>query len=262
MKKTVVAPVAASIMAAVAWAGAFSACGRHNVGTETSDGESVADSASSQEALPDRDTVLHEDSIAAVKADSLTRYERLTDEDFRLVADELGVELAAVKAVVLVEAGTEMKGFYAPGVPVVNFDPSVYRQYGKTAPDTSGDPNAKVPSGLTGYALKEWTQLTNARKVNAQGADMGTFWGMFQIGGFCYKVCECQSVMEFVEKMSESELSQLELFAKFIKNSGMLKYLKSKDWARFSRAYNGPNYASRGYHTKMANAYRKFSSQK
>ena len=238
----------AASFAVIAWAGAFEACGHHGRNPAGAD--------------IDHDTLLREDSIAAVRADSLTRYTGLTDADFQLVADQLGVEVAAIKAVVRVEAGPDMKGFYAPGVPVVNFDPSVYRQYGKTAPDCSGNPNATVPPGLTGYALKEWTQLTNARKVNAQGADMGAFWGMFQIGGFSYKVCGCSSVKEFVDKMSESELSQLELFATFIKESGMLKYLKDKDWARFARAFNGPNYAKKGYHTKMASYYRKFSTGK
>lgn len=205
--------------------------------------------------------LLREDSIRALEADSTTRYRSLTDADFQLVADEIQVEVAAMKAVVLVEAGSEMKGFWAPGIPVVNFDPSVYKSVASKAPNKAGNKNAKVPAGLSGYALKEWTQLTKARHINAQGADMGTFWGMFQIGGFNYKLCGCKSVEEFVEKMSFSELSQLELFAHFLEGAGMVKYLRNKDWARFARAYNGTSYAKRGYHTKMANAYKKFSKK-
>lgn len=209
-----------------------------------------------------RETLIHEDSIKAARADVNTRYSRLTDEDFQLVADELGIEVAAMKAVVSIEAGSAMEGFWAPGVPIINFDPSVYRQVASRAPSKAGDKNARVPEGLTGYARQEWTQLTNARKTNRQGADMGTFWGMFQIGGFNYKICGCESVQEFVDKMSYSELSQLELFAKFIEATGMVKYLKDKDWAKFARAYNGASYAKRGYHTKMAKAYAKFSGKK
>ena len=87
---------------------------------------------------------------------------------------------------------------------------------------------------------------------------MGTFWGMFQIGGFNYKLCGCETVGEFVKLMSESELEQLELFAAFITNTGMLPDLKAKNWAAFARKYNGASYARRGYHTRMANAYAKF----
>ena len=70
----------------------------------------------------------------------------------------------------------------------------------------------------------------------------------------------CSDVDEFVEIMSESEFSQLELFAKFITNTGMLADLRNKNWAGFARKYNGASYARRGYHTRMAAAYRKFKS--
>lgn len=198
-----------------------------------------------------------EDTVTSNKGD---RYTHLTDADFQIVADELGIEPAVIKAVVAVEAGPQMKGFFAPGIPVINFDPSMFAIYKNKAHNKVGNKSATVPAGLTGYALKEWTQLTNARKINAQGADMGTFWGMFQIGGFNYKICGCESVEEYVRKISDSEFEQLEIFAVFIKNTGMLEYLKKKDWAGFSRRYNGSGYAKRGYHTKMANAYKKFKN--
>lgn len=207
------------------------------------------------------------DDVKAVRVDSVpsvdetTRYTKLTDEDFRIVAEELGVEVAAIKAVVSIEAGSAMKGFWAPGVPVINFDRAMYNRFRSKAPDKSGAKGEKVPAGLSGYALREWTQLINARKSNAQGANMGTFWGMFQIGGFNYKLCGCESVDEMVRLMSYSELEQLELFATFITNAGMLPDLKKKNWAGFARKYNGASYARRGYHTKMANAYAKFKKQ-
>ena len=195
------------------------------------------------------------------KADQSTRYTHLTEEDFRLVAEEIGVEVAAMKAVVAIEAGSQMKGFWAPGVPVINFDRAMYNKFRHSAPSKAGAKGETVPAGLTGYARSEWTQLINARKSNAQGANMGTFWGMFQIGGFNYKLCGCSTVDEFVRLMAYSELEQLELFAAFIKNTGMLKDLQNKNWSAFARKYNGPSYARRGYHTKMANAYAKFKKQ-
>lgn len=190
--------------------------------------------------------------------DEKYRYSRLTDEDFQIVARELNVEVAAIKAVVRIEAGAAMEGFWAPGVPIVNFDRSMYNIYGKKASNRAGDKNAKVPAGLKGFALKKWTTLTNMRRQNREGADLGTFWGMFQIGGFAYKQCGCKSIGEFVELMSRSEFDQLELFAAFVVNTGYVDYIRRKDWAGFSRRYNGPSYAKRGYHTKMASAYAKY----
>lgn len=240
------------IFSGIVWGATALACGQEEQGNNADSVPSLPDSLRLEE--------LRRDSIEAAVADSLSRYEKLTDEDFKLVAEELGVEIAAMKAVVSIEAGAAMKGFWAPGVPVINYDPSMYRIYASKAPVKTGDKNAKVPEGLSGYALKEWKQLTNARHKNAQGADMATFWGMFQIGGFNYKVCGCASVDEFVAKMSYSELEQLELFAKFLIGTGQIKYLRAKDWARFARAYNGPSYARRGYHTRMAAAYKKFAN--
>jgi len=194
--------------------------------------------------------------------DELTRYTHLTEKDFELVANELGVEIAAIKAVVSIEAGSQMKGFWAPGIPVINFDRTMYNRFRHSASSKKGATGEKVHPQLTGYARSEWTQLINARKVNAQGANMGTFWGMFQIGGFNYKLCGCKTVDEFVRLMAYSELEQLELFAAFITNTGMLADLKAKNWKGFARKYNGPGYARRGYHTKMAAAYAKFKNQK
>lgn len=192
------------------------------------------------------------------KDDRNSRYTTLTDADFKRVASRLGVEVAAIKAVVVIEAGPKMEGFWAPGVPVVNFDRSMYNRYRGKVKSPKGNPSEKVPSGLKGYPLQEWTQLVTARRTNVDGANMGTFWGMFQIGGFNYKLCGCASVAEMVRLMCHSELEQLELFATFLINTGMVTDLKNKNWAAFAKKYNGPSYARRGYHTKMANAYARF----
>lgn len=200
-------------------------------------------------------TINHLDSIGM---DENERYLHLTESDFELVAEELDVEVAVIKAVVEIEAGKAMKGFWAPGIPVINFDRSMFNKYKGRASVKKGAKDEKVPEGLSGYALKEWTELINARKTNAQGANLGTFWGMFQIGGFNYKLCGCETVDEFVKRMAFSELEQLQLFAIFITNSGMVESLRKKDWKSFARKYNGPSYAKRGYHTKMAKAYAKY----
>lgn len=200
-------------------------------------------------------------AIGMPEGDEATRYTSLTDADFETVARELDVEVAAIKAVVLIEAGKKMEGFSAPGVPVINFDRTMYAQALRKAKGCKGDKSARVPAGITGYALREWTQLTNARRHNADAALMGTFWGMFQIGGFNYRSCGCATVAEMVEMMSESEFAQLELFARFLINTGFVKDLRAKNWSAFARKYNGANYARQGYHTKMAAAYRKFKNK-
>lgn len=198
-----------------------------------------------------------------VKGDADARYSTLTEADYRTVAAELGVEVAAIKAVVRIEAGAAHEGFWAPGVPVVNFDKSMYNKARPTSSARATGEAARVPAGIkSAYGRKEWGQLVAHRKINEERANMGTFWGMFQIGGFNYKKCGCRTVAEFVERMSFSEFEQLQLFANFITNTGMLVDLKNKDWRSFARKYNGASYAARGYHTRMASAYAQYKSQK
>lgn len=196
-------------------------------------------------------------------ADAATRYTKLTEEDFERVAGELDIEIATMKAVVVIEAGREMKGFWAPGVPIVNYDRSMWAKCKRYVVNPRKAPaSAKIPDGLTNpAAVRAWQRLISARKVCEEQANLSSFWGMFQIGGFNYKVCGCKSIDEFVRLMSYSELEQLELFATFITNSKLVQYLRAKNWAGFASRYNGPSYARRGYHTKLANAYNNFKKQ-
>ena len=71
-------------------------------------------------------------SVVLLPVDDTTpdgHFSRLSEEDFREVAEELGVEVAAIKAVVDIEAGKAHKGFYQPGKPIINFDLSMYRKF-------------------------------------------------------------------------------------------------------------------------------------
>lgn len=188
---------------------------------------------------------------------------RLTEDDYQEVAEMLGVETAAIKAVVDIEAGRQHEGFFAPGKPLVNFDLTMFRQharknginlgrYSKSHSIVFSSPNARR-YGSTQAAQQE--RLRVARTIDNKTAVQGTFWGMFQIGGFNWKQCGCKDINEFVDRMSRSERDQLELFANFIKSIGLDKALRDKNWAAFARRYNGASYAARGYHTKMAQAY-------
>ncbi len=192
---------------------------------------------------------------------------RLSENDYKEVAERLGVEVAAIKAVVDIEAGASHKGFWTEGKPVINFDLAMYQKraakhgvnlsrYRKSHAVIFNRPNtAKYGS----QQAAQQARLDAAMTIDPVSAIEGTFWGMFQIGGFNYKQCGTKSHEEFVKKMSLSERSQLELFANFIINTGMLKSLQDKDWASFARKYNGASYASRGYHTRLADAYRRHS---
>lgn len=219
-----------------------------------------------------QDSTRIDDAMAAAEADAAATGEilRLTEDDYKEVAEMLGVETAAVKAVVEIEVGPTHQGFSAPGMPLINFDFSMFTQfcrrngvnlskYRKSHPLVFNAPSARK------YGSRQKAQharLRAARTIDERTAIEGTFWGMFQIGGFNWRKCGASSINDFVERMSRSERDQLELFAQFLKTTKLDKQLKAKNWAAFARGYNGPSYARRGYHTRMARAYAKYSKNK
>ncbi|CAA6807845.1 MAG: Unknown protein [uncultured Sulfurovum sp.] len=80
---------------------------------------------------------------------------------------------------------------------------------------------------------------------------------MFQVMGFNYKTAGFDSVFEFMESLKVSEANQLEAFFNFVKNTrGCFEALQQKDWARFARIYNGPDYKVNRYDEKMETYYK------
>lgn len=204
------------------------------------------------------DTLAASDSIAPA-------IQRLTDDDYREVAAELGVDVAAIKAVVDIEAGRSHQGFHAPSMPLINFDLTMFRRfaakrgvnlanYYRTHAVVFARPNSARHGS---HQAAQHARLAAARAIHPEAAVEGTFWGMFQIGGFNWRKCGAQSIDDFVWRMGKSEREQLELFARFITNTGLLPHLKSKNWAAFARGYNGASYARQNYHTRLAAAYKR-----
>lgn len=202
------------------------------------------------------------DSTATAPAGSILR---LTEKDYIEVAKELGIEPETMKAVVDIEAGPSHQGFHAPGKPLINFDLTMFRrfagrnrvnlsQYRKSHAVVFSRANARRYGSYQGG---QHARLEAARKIDNRTAIEGTFWGMFQIGGFNWKKCGAESIEDFVEKMSRSERDQLDLFAHFVTTTGLVKHLRAKNWRAFAAGYNGPSYASRAYHSRLASAYAK-----
>ena len=194
---------------------------------------------------------------------------RLTEDDFIQAAKELGVEVATIKAVVQVEAGPSGKGFSEVGVPLINFDFSLFQTFTRRkgirlSKFKKSNPTVFAPLNRRKYGSTQKAQfarLDSGMEIDSVAALEATFWGMFQIGGFNWKKCGCASVNEFVDLMSTSEHDQLELFVRYILSRNLEGYLQAKNWAGFALRYNGKSYARRGYHNRLARAYRKFAAK-
>ena len=197
------------------------------------------------------------------KKSSSTRYTRLTEADFRKVARELGVDVAAIKAVCAVEAGHQ--GFVSPGKATINFDLSVFKNMLAKRGISQATARKQAPIAFASvntrrygsYGKAQYARLNDACNVDRSIALQSTFWGLFQIGGFNYRQCGCKSIEEFVALNNESELQQLELFGRFITRVDLLKYLRAHNWRAFARGYNGPR-AVTSYSSRLAAAYRRY----
>lgn len=192
--------------------------------------------------------------------------EKLTDEDFALLAQLLDCEAAALKAVQEVETGGR-GGFFAPGKPAILFEGHIFwSQLKKRGIDpakyAAGNGNILYPKWEKGHykgGIGEYDRLEQARKLHREAADASASWGMFQIMGFNYAACGEKSVESFVNAMCESERKQLILSGRFIRQGGMLAALQSRNWAEFAKRYNGPAYAQNKYDEKLAKAYAKYA---
>ena len=196
-----------------------------------------------------------------------TRYTALSEYDYKRIADELGVEIAVIKAVSDIEAGKSHQGFIAPGMPTLNFSKNMFsnnlRKRGVTVSSavrrSSEAFKALNRKKYGSYGKAQHARLKAAMEIDSVSAILSCYWGMFQIGGFNWRRCQVESVDEFARLMAESEAMQLELFARFMQSTGMVEYLRKKNWRAFARAYNGAGYARKGYHTRLAAAYARYS---
>ena len=193
--------------------------------------------------------------------------ERLTDARIAEIARENGIHPAALLAVKLVESGTR-SGFLSSGRPQILFEGHVFYKYLKANVKSlnmtqlcAQYPNIVYPKWDKSKYLggeKEWTRLEKAREINVKYANYAASWGMFQVMGFNYKKCGCQSVNEFVKCMSSSQEQQLMLTLNFLKSSGLIEPLKNRQWAPFAKGYNGAGYAQNKYHLKLQAAYNNY----
>lgn len=187
---------------------------------------------------------------------------RVTEKDFQDVADDLGVDLAAVKAVQKVETGGR-GGFFLPGKPAILFEGHVFwKQLKNPESHRAGNEDILYEKWVKDHyrgGMREYDRLEKACLIDKEAAYKSTSWGMFQIMGFNFKASGYPDVNSFVEDMMKNEGTQLKAFANFIKNNdGMHQALKKKNWDTFAFLYNGSGYKDNKYDELMGSAYETF----
>jgi hypothetical protein len=190
---------------------------------------------------------------------------KLTTRDFETAAKRLRCEVAAIRAVAEVESRGE--GFYSDGFPVILFERHIFYKYcdrARRAVWTRQHPTICNPKagGYGAAGQNQRNKFNLAFSLDPIAAMKSCSWGKFQIMGFNHEICGFETVGAFVDAMKESEGNHLMAFVEFVKSVGLAEELRSKDWARFARGYNGAGYKKNRYDEKMATFYAKFSKQK
>ncbi len=189
---------------------------------------------------------------------------RLGPSDFQRSAAELGVEVAAIRAVASVESGGR-SGFGGGNRPVLRYELHIFQgrthgKYHKTHPHLSQPTLAAGNPYHAGGQANEYSMLHGAMILRncVETAWESASWGMFQIMGFNHS--GFSDVGSFVAAMYNSEGQQMRSFLAYCQGAGLASALRTHDWARFARGYNGASYAANHYDVNIANAYARFSA--
>ena len=179
----------------------------------------------------------------------------LADGDYAAAATRLSCESAAIRAVADVETGTQ-GAFDNQGRPTILFERHIFSHltrgvYDARYPDISNP----VPGGY-GTFSSQYSRLQRAAALNLKAALEAASWGAFQIMGMNCACTGCNGVDAFVTNMRVGVGAHLDAFVSFILADHTLSSaIQNKDWADFARCYNGKDYASHHYDTRLAAAY-------
>lgn len=187
---------------------------------------------------------------------------KLAPADVEHAAELLGVEPAAIRAVIAVEAAGG--GFQPDGRPKVLFEAHRFSKLTRGLYDASHpDISSKVwRRDLYKGGSAEWGRIERAARLNRPAALMAASWGMFQIMGENHRRTGYATVESFAAAMCQGEAEHLAAFLGFCKSSGLVDELRDRRWADFARIYNGPSFAKNSYDVRLAEAYQRFAPAK
>jgi len=188
----------------------------------------------------------------------------LTFSEINDFAKLLKIEPAAMRAVIEVESSGG--GFLPDGRPKILFEGHIFW----SLLEGKGMKPRKLCKGNENILYPRWTKkhykggaaehdrLERAKRIHEEAALSSASWGMFQVMGFNYYVTDYKNVTDFAAAQYISELEHLKAFVGFVESKKLLPHLRSRDWAKFARGYNGRSYKKNKYGERLDAAYRKF----
>lgn len=189
---------------------------------------------------------------------------RLSEQDYRAIASEYGLEVAHVRAVVEVE--TNGSGFDSRRRVKILYEPHIMWRELKTAKARTEAARRGVvvyqKQGTKPYPRsmdEQYARLEAAMAVNEKAALNSCSWGLGQIMGFNAQAAGYSSAADMVEDFKTGERAQLRAMMRLAASWGLIEALRQRDWARFARRWNGAGYKKNRYDAKLQAAYDKWS---
>jgi len=186
---------------------------------------------------------------------------RLEQGDVGNAARELGVETAVLLTFIEVEANG--RGFDRKKRPKMLFEPHVFwrnlKGAKKSQAERAGLAYRDRKSG--NYPRDSYPRLAAAIKIVEETAYRSASYGLPQILGENHKAAGFASAKAMFSAMKQGEREQLLAMVSLLKDWGLAKHLKGKDfskpesWVRAVKRYNGSGFRKHGYHIRCAKAY-------
>lgn len=187
-------------------------------------------------------------------------------EEISSVARQLSLEPAALLAVAEVESGGRPFAQVAGRrEPLIRFEGHYF--------DKRLSPAARRMARAAGLAspvagrianpstqAARWQLVEQAAAIDRRAAHESVSWGIGQVMGSHWDWLGYGSVDALVAEARSGVGGQVRLMVRYIDKAGLIVALRSRDWHAFARGYNGPQYRSQGYHSRLSLAYRRHAA--
>ena len=185
---------------------------------------------------------------------------RLDDIDLPRIGHRIGVGEDELHAVLDVEASNS--GFFPDGR--LKMLPERHVFWRELGPGARRDEAARQALAYPKWGERPYPVSADARyalfarmaAIDERAAIRSCSWGLPQMMGFNASLCGYDTGRAMVEDFAQDEEHQLDAMVTFIVAAGLDDELRRHDWRGFARGYNGPGYATHGYHTRLADRFR------
>jgi hypothetical protein len=181
----------------------------------------------------------------------------LSPDGLGTVSAMLGVNAPEIWTVLAVE--TSACGFLPDQRPQILFERHTFHRLTEGKYDDGDISDAKA-GGYGAGGAHQYKRLERAIQKDRNAALQSTSWGIGQILGANYAEAGFADVDAMVLAMCESEDRQITAMGRFLAGSGLHRALRAHDWATFARGYNGPDYLTNRYDTRLNAEFQKYTA--